>query len=223
MVKIRDSLVSLLFVTLFFSCVLAQQKDQVRYLKVEKENLRATPKGEKIGEILQSTKLKVLEEKGNWLNVQITGWIWKPSTTPHKAGIGKLKAKKGNAVKFVNYKIRKLPADYTRDSKPYAAHVRAYFQFKNNSDKTLTGLVYEVTFLDSFGDVLYKTSCKDQLKLNPGNVNPMDAFWYWEDNEFMPNQPYDKLQAAAGAGTIKVQVTIQKAVFSDGSVIEFKR
>jgi len=62
---------------------------------------------------------------------------------------------------------------------------------------------------------------KDQLKILPGKTNKMSSFWYWEDNEFIDGQPYDKLQSAAGAGTIKVKVKIKKAVFEDGTIVNF--
>jgi len=54
---------------------------QKLYVKVPKENLRAAPKGKKIGTLLEGTETTVLVEKGNWVKVQITGWIWKPSMT----------------------------------------------------------------------------------------------------------------------------------------------
>ena len=199
--------------------VLAQES-QSRYVKPETENLRATPNGRKVGTLMRGTELKVIDRKGKWIKVEVTGWIFEPSTTANKNEIKKV-IKKSNLVEFVNSRVESLPADFSRDSKPYGAHVRAYFQFRNNSKKTLTGLVYETTFLDSFGDVLYKTTMKDQLKIPPGKTNRMSSFWYWEDNEFIDGQPYDKLQSAAGAGTIKVKVKIKKAVFEDGTVVNF--
>jgi len=42
-----------------------------------------------------------------------------------------------------------------------------------------------------------------------------------EDNKFIDGQPYDKLQSAAGAGTIKVKVKIKKVAFEDGTVVNF--
>jgi len=203
------------------SVVALAQESQSRYVKPESINLRAMPNGKKVGELLQGTELKVIDRKGKWINVEITGWIFEPSTTVNKNEFKKAIAEKSNIVEFVNSRVESLPADFSRDSKPYRAHVRAYFQFRNNSKKTLTGLAYETTFLDSFGDVLYKTTMKDQLKVPAGKTNRMSSFWYWEDNEFIGGEPYDKLQSAAGAGTIKVKVRIKKAVFADGTVVKF--
>ena len=201
--------------------VVLAQESQSRYVKLETENLRATPNGKKVGILMRGTQLKVIDRKGKWIKVEVTGWIFEPSTTANKNEINKVVSKKSNLVEFVNSRVESLPADFSRDSKPYGAHVRAYFQFRNNSKKTLTGLVYETTFLDSFGDVLYKTTMKDQLKIPPGKTNRMSSFWYWEDNKFIDGQPYDKLQSAAGAGTIKVKVKIKKVAFEDGTVVNF--
>jgi len=201
--------------------VVLAQEQQIRYVKLESENLRATPNGKKVGILMQGAELRIIDRKGKWIKVEVTGWIFEPSTTVDKSEIKKVVGKKSNLIEIVNWRVVSLPADFSRDSKPYGAHVRAYFQFRNNSKKTLTGLVYETTFLDSFGDVLYKTTMKDQLKILPGKTNKMSSFWYWEDNEFIDGQPYDKLQSAAGAGTIKVKVKIKKAVFEDGTIVNF--
>lgn len=208
--KLKGVFIGAFFVIFFVFWAGAEAKESHLYVKVERGNLRDSPKGGKIAEILQSTEMKIVEEKGNWVKVQITGWIWKPSTTPDKT------------VEFVNYKVTSLPANYSRDSRPQEAHIRAYFQFKNNYDKTLTGLLYKVKFFDMFEDLLYVTSCKDHLSISPGNVNPMDTFRYWEEYPLMAGEPYEKLRASAGRGAIKVEIAIQKAVFIDGSIIEFK-
>jgi len=92
--RLRNIVVSTLFAILLFFCIGAQVKESYLYVKVEKENLRDAPNGKKISEVLQSTEMKVLEEKNNWVKVQITGWIWKASTTPDKSEIAKLNAKR---------------------------------------------------------------------------------------------------------------------------------
>jgi hypothetical protein len=57
------------------------------YVKEERENLRDAPNGNKIGQLLQRTELKVIEEKGNWVRVSVTGWIYRPSVTEDLASI----------------------------------------------------------------------------------------------------------------------------------------
>jgi len=52
-----------------------------RSVKAVRENLRLSPNGTKIGELIQGAELKVLENRGAWLRVQVEGWIWKESTS----------------------------------------------------------------------------------------------------------------------------------------------
>ena len=159
--------ISSLFLVLTMLCflrteVVAETKTQTRFVQPEKENLRATPNGKKIGELLQGTELMVQEKKGKWLKVQVTGWIYEPSTTPNKAEIKMWQEKKQKLVEFVNSKVERLSTKEIYGLEVSQPHIRAYFQFQNNAKKTLTGLVYETTFMDGFGDVLYKTTMKSQ-------------------------------------------------------------
>ena len=51
------------------------------HVKIEKENVRAEPKGKKLGELLGGAKVSVLEKQSNWTKIQFTGWIWSESLT----------------------------------------------------------------------------------------------------------------------------------------------
>tara|TARA_B100001250_G_scaffold82938_1_gene68430 strand:- start:170 stop:700 length:531 start_codon:yes stop_codon:yes gene_type:complete len=123
-------------------------------------------------------------------------------------------------VKFISCKIEKKIKDFSRDSKPYKAHVRAYFQFENLSSKTTSGIQFKFYFKDAFGDVLYESSSKSNIIIKPNKKNSMNTFFYWEDNEFLAGEPYDMLQSAAGAGTIRTEVEIISVVFDDGAIFK---
>ena len=96
--KLKNIFSGAFFAILILLCTGAQVQESHLYVKVEKENLRDTPKGNKIGEILQSTKMRILEENDEWVKVEVTAWIWKASTTAEKSEIESLKAKKEKAV-----------------------------------------------------------------------------------------------------------------------------
>ena len=51
------------------------------FVKLERENLRSTPSGDRIGQVLQRAEVKVIEEKGNWCKVTVTAWIPRASLT----------------------------------------------------------------------------------------------------------------------------------------------
>ena len=59
------------------------------YVNVPQENLRNAPNGRKLGSLLEGTDMLVLLEKDNWVKVQVTGWIWKPSLTNIKKSAAK--------------------------------------------------------------------------------------------------------------------------------------
>jgi parvulin-like peptidyl-prolyl isomerase len=54
------------------------------YVNVPEENLRNAPNGRKLGSVVEGTDMLFLYEKDNWVKVQLTGWIWKPSLTSLK-------------------------------------------------------------------------------------------------------------------------------------------
>lgn len=74
---------TLLTMLLLIFCSTFQLFAQTRklYVNVAEENLRNAPKGQKIASVVNGTEMLVLLEKDNWVKVQVTGWIWKPSTT----------------------------------------------------------------------------------------------------------------------------------------------
>ncbi|MBN1466577.1 peptidylprolyl isomerase [candidate division KSB1 bacterium] len=73
----RARLVILLVIVMMqFTALTAQT---LVYVNVAEENLRNAPNGRKIGSLLENTEMVAVDENENWVQVQITGWIWKPS------------------------------------------------------------------------------------------------------------------------------------------------
>lgn len=50
-------------------------------VRAVRENFRLSPNGTKIGELIQGAELRILEDRGAWIKVQVEGWIWKDSTS----------------------------------------------------------------------------------------------------------------------------------------------
>ena len=73
---------------MFFSVTMSvYSQNSVKYVKPLKENLRNSPNGDKTGELLSGTNVKVLETKGNWSKVNVTAWIWSGSLTDNPAKV----------------------------------------------------------------------------------------------------------------------------------------
>ena len=51
------------------------------FVRIAKEKIRESPNGKHAGELVQGTKLNVIEQQGDWIKVQYEGWIWAKSTT----------------------------------------------------------------------------------------------------------------------------------------------
>ena len=64
-----------------YDVVSIDEPAQYLYVKDKTGNLRDAPKGEKINQLLQKTKVKVIEEKEGWAKVTVEGWIEVKSLT----------------------------------------------------------------------------------------------------------------------------------------------
>ena len=80
--------INILITLLLLSCSLLAQDElkqgDVLYVKELSENLRVSPNGTVVTKLPQATKVTVLGQKGNWVAVQVVGWIWKPSLIKNK-------------------------------------------------------------------------------------------------------------------------------------------
>lgn len=113
--------------------VIAQQVKNYLYVKVEKENLRSAPNETIIAKVFQATEMEVIEEEGKWVKVQITGWIWKESTTPDKPEIVEPKVQKERDFKaeIKEYAKKKWPDDYEMQLYEYNNQMEAFKQITN--------------------------------------------------------------------------------------------
>ena len=66
-----------------FSQTKIKQGDEL-YIKPDFENLRLSPSGTIICKLPQGTKVIAFAEQGNWVAVQLVGYIWKPSLSNSK-------------------------------------------------------------------------------------------------------------------------------------------
>lgn len=173
--------------------VYAQDNLGELYIKPEKENLRATPNGSKIGEIEQRAKLKVIDRKGDWIKVSVEGWIWKNSTTNNLEKIKKLsKVISGKNLELVDFDIKGLPIN-TSVSR-YSAEAVLTLYVKNNTSRKIKGWKILIGIKNSFGDTLFHTRLTNGMSnIDPGETEK--ASFSWEDNQFIADEPYDKILA----------------------------
>ena len=78
---------------------------QYLYVKDKIGTIREAPKGKKINDLLQKTKVKVVEKKGGWAKVTVEGWIEVKSLTDDLSSIvDKKSAGNGFYYKNVSFK-----------------------------------------------------------------------------------------------------------------------
>ena len=74
-----------LFLTIPHRTNSQQQQLKLMYVSPKTENFRMTPNGTVVSSVNQNTPVAVLQEQGNWVQIQIVGWIWKESLTRVKS------------------------------------------------------------------------------------------------------------------------------------------
>ena len=130
--------------------LVAMTPGQTLRLKVEKENLRQTPGGQKIGEVLKNTELKVIRTEGRWVEVEIVGWIWRDSTTAKGMEIQKSTQESWKAKEKIkggfSYKNVKLTKSM--------GMVKMLGEMTNDSGKNFKAASFIITFYDQKGQLL---------------------------------------------------------------------
>ncbi len=83
--KIGQRTSALVVLVIFAAGVFSAHAQAPRmYVNIPTENLRNAPNGKKIGTLMEGAETAVIQEQGNWVRVQVTGWIWKPSLSKIK-------------------------------------------------------------------------------------------------------------------------------------------
>lgn len=77
----RSAVFVIVLTVICSSMVVGQVTKKEYVVKVQSENLRIAPSGAVIGKLNAGTKITSIQEEGNWVKVNVVGYIWKPSLT----------------------------------------------------------------------------------------------------------------------------------------------
>lgn len=163
-------------------------------------------------DIENTRDLKVDEIFKNNLNksyIELTGKGY-ISIADNKETDSETVMKQNNEVEVAGYNT-KIFAEF--EGEPYNRHSKLYIHFKNNSNKTLTGVLYNIKLYDNFGDLIVQDSRKNQIKIKPDNTRAE----YFVFTKHMSSNIYNLI----ANDTLKVEVNLNKAVFEDGSTVNF--
>lgn len=104
----------------------------------------------------------------------------------------------------------------------FSPRIEALPTFKNDAKKPVVAIEHTLVIADAFGEKVIDGSSKLDIKIPPGKTVQSETFYYWEDNQFLPGEPYDRLYGPIGTGMAKATITVTKAIFSDGSVESYR-
>ena len=127
---------------------------------------------------------------------------------------------KFNLVEFLGTKFESHDKHFGRDEKPYNSHVRAFFQFRNNSDRKVVAVKYKFSLVDAFDEILYESIIKDDIIIESKQTNKMDTYYYWEDT-FEDNDVYDKIIGPVNSDNLRAKIKFILVVFDNGTKIKY--
>jgi SH3-like domain-containing protein len=119
-------------------------------VKVEKENLRRTPGGQKIGEVLKDTELKIIGTEGRWVEVEMVGWIWRDSTTAQGTGVPESREASWKGAEKIKGGFSYQNVKLTKSM----GMVKVMGEMRNGSGKNFRAASFLITFYDQKGQLL---------------------------------------------------------------------
>ena len=117
------------------------------------------------------------------------------------------------------------------ESKPYFLHFAGEYNqnsmrfmplFKNLTSKTIVGFKFHAVFKSAFGDVVFAFDGESSERVQPDAMSTASTFYFFDDNKFMADEPYDRLQIFEATGTGTISATVTAVVFDDGEVVKLE-
>jgi len=97
----------------------------------------------------------------------------------------------------------------------YRKEVRLYAGYKNNTKKTIYGVISQVIVTNVFGDIILDSELKDEVKILPGKRYKPSHYRSWNSH----SNVYKKLWRAVDSKTYKAEIIIKKVIFKDGTTL----
>jgi hypothetical protein len=91
---------------------------------------------------------------------------------------------------------------------------------RNNTGKTIVGFKFRTEFRSAFDEVVFSFEGESGEKVPDGAASTAATFYYFDDNQFIGDEPYDKLKIFEATGTGSTATKITAVVFDDGEVLK---
>ena len=105
-------------------------------------------------------------------------------------------------LQLIDFDVKRLPVNY--DVSRYRPKAILTLYLKNNTSKRIKAWKALIIVKNAFGDVLFRARLTDgSANIPPGGTEK--ASFSWEDNQFIDDEPYDKL-VAYSKENIKIEI-----------------
>jgi hypothetical protein len=94
--------------------------------------------------------------------------------------------------------------------------------FSNLTGKTIVGFKFHSEFKSAFGEEVFAFDGESSERIAPKSSSTASAFYFFEDNQFISNEPYDKLKIFESAGTGSISTKVTAVVFDGGEVVKIE-
>ena len=99
--------------------------------------------------------------------------------------------------------------------------IRFMPKFENKTDTAIIGIKFNAVFKDAFGATVYEFNGDVKERIDGGAQSTANVFYYFEDNQFMGAEPYDKLMPMIQGNTGSIQTNVTKIALEGGKVVDF--
>ncbi len=125
-------------------------------------------------------------------------------------------------VKYAEEAVTVWDKALLRKDGEYEKRLGLFLHYQNNTDKKIVGIIIKVNILNPFGKIVYNTTYEDEVILQPNERLKNDKYWVFSDNQFIDDEPYDRMWQIADNGTAKINTKILKVIFDDGTILNPK-
>ncbi|WP_430253107.1 hypothetical protein [Neorhizobium sp. DAR64872/K0K18] len=103
------------------------------------------------------------------------------------------------------------------DNGVWSNRIELYLSYANETSKPVVGVRHKFSVTNAFGEILVSGTDNLDVKLLPKQTAESSVHYFWEDNQFISGEPYDRLNAPVSNGTYHVTDEILKVIYADGS------
>lgn len=170
----------ILFFLVFIPQVSAESgKGDGVHLKKDRDYLLAQPGGSVVGELNSLAEMKVVDSKGDWSKVELSGWVKTKSLTT--APMSAKGAQIEEVISIVSYEIK--DKDFSAKDKRRQLSVRV----RNSSQSFISSWVGFLVAKDFSGKLVMQESIADpQANLEPGAEKALNFIYSSADKQYAP-------------------------------------